>query len=266
MKRFTFLAICQGLTTVTQYCANSLNAAMHLWADGPMPEGIGPKAVEQLHHDIDHPLWQPNAYMEMPNVWENSFWVNRRELQCHMIETVAEADPDCPINVARYADGYYTIEQLHAINQRIDHDQQRLDWAAMKRHLQQPIADYPKEYFHLLRLAEACFMLNEHALALFDNLRYEDTIAACDKIIDMDFRYLAHGQYSDGADEARHYRYDCMAMKGLSLLHIGHNQEGRTLVETYLLKAVSYLSHHKKPFIRQQLSQLLSTTTENTQT
>src|SRR3712207_7805173 len=59
-------------------------------------------------------------------------------------------------------------------------------------------ADYPKEYFHLLRLAEACFMLNEHAecldaaeralrinpndplcmfyhaLALFDNQRYED--------------------------------------------------------------------------------------------
>lgn len=278
MKLYTLIVNFIYGNRTYQISANSIREALHQLFDTREMEGVGKKALRQLHEDIDSELWKPAPFMEMTNSWVCQYRVNNENMYVNIVKTDEQQDPDEPSDPLKYTDGLYTAEQGHRILNHFARLEEKADWKALKRYALKICKLYPKEFYPMTKVAESCYFLEEPeemllwarkayeewsddpytsfwlALALYENGRWQEAIRHSDTILYWDFRNLAYGQYGSGADYAWQLIDDCKAIKGLSLLAL--NQAGGTaLLREYLAHAKAATSYFKKSWVRSILKE-----------
>ncbi|SFF83684.1 M48 family metallopeptidase [Prevotella sp. KH2C16] len=278
MKLFTLIVNFIYGNRTYQISANSIREALHQLFDTREMEGVGPKALRQLHADIDSELWKPSPYMDMTNTWVCQYRVNNEDMYINIVKTDEQQDPDEPSEHLEYSDGFYTAEQGHRIMEHCSRLEEKDDWKALKRYATKMSKLYPREYYLMTKVAKCCYFLEEPeemlqwarkayeewsedpytsfwlALALYENGRWQEAIRHSDTILYWDFRNLAYGRYGEDADYARQLIDDCKAIKGLSLLAL--NQAGGTaLLREYLAHAKASASYFKKSWVRSRLKE-----------
>ncbi len=261
-----------------QISANSIREALHRLFDTRKMEGVGPKALRQLHEDIDSELWKPDSFMDMTNSWLCQYRVNNEDMYVNIVKTDGQQDPYEPSDPLKYSDGLYTAEQGDRIYKHIDLLEEKADWKALKRYALKTCKLYPKEYYLMTKVAKCCYFLEEPkemlqwarkayeegtedpctsfwlALAFYENGRWQEAVRHSDTILHWDFRNLAFGRHGEGSDYAWQLIDDCKAIKGLSLMAL-KQADGTALLREYLAHAKAWASYFKKSWIKSRLEE-----------
>ena len=273
MKLYTLIVNFIYGNQTYQISANSIREALHQLFNTHEMEGVGAKALRQLHRDIDSELWKPAPFIEMTNSWICQYRVNNEDMYINIVKTDEQQDPDEPSEPLGYSDGFYTIKQGHTILKHFDRLEEEADWEAVKRYALKICKRYPKEYYFMTKIAKCCYFLEQPkemlqwakkaheegyedpytsfwlALALYENARWQEAIRHSDTILYWDFRNLAFGRHGEGSDYAKQLINDCKAIKGLSLIAL-EQEGGTTLLQEYLAHVKASTSYFKKSWIK----------------
>ena len=87
-SKYTFICEYRKGTYISQYKAENLDRALHLWILNLTYPPLSTSEKRILEWKINEPDWFPVAIKEIDNVWCSTFTIKRSFLLLNIIETV----------------------------------------------------------------------------------------------------------------------------------------------------------------------------------